>query len=53
MRTLIEHFNMHDVIEPDASVVMLRSLYVYYLEEGNLRITCKVNVLCAIRYELH
>jgi hypothetical protein len=34
MRTLIEHFNMHDVIEPDASVVMLRSLYVYYLEEG-------------------
>jgi len=34
MRTLIEHFNMHDVIEPDASIVMLHSLYEHFLEEG-------------------
>ena len=26
---------------------------VSYLPEGNLRITCKVNVLCAVGYELH
>jgi len=26
---------------------------VSYLPEGNLRITCKVNVLCAVSYELH
>jgi hypothetical protein len=26
---------------------------VGYLPEGNLRVTCKVNILCAVSYELH